>query len=103
MQTIKERYSSELKSLAWRLKYRYNVASNKDLILLYDYNSIESFESHLISKFYVQDIFNLIPTDVGRKIICSIYIEGKSEKENAFESTGGKQIEAKNVKIDATY
>ncbi|SDM41866.1 Sigma-70, region 4 [Paenibacillus sp. OK060] len=52
---------------------------------MYDCNSIESFEGHSISKFYVQDILNLISTDIGRKIIRSIYIEGKSEKEIALE------------------
>ncbi|NUU54792.1 sigma-70 family RNA polymerase sigma factor [Paenibacillus taichungensis] len=85
MEMTKDMYSSELKKIAWRLQYRCKVSANKEFGMVFDINSIESFESSSVSKFFVQDIFNLINNEVGKKIIHAIYLDGKSEKEVALE------------------
>lgn len=85
MKTIQERYRAELKKLAWRLQYRCKVTSNREYSMVFDLNSIESFENQCVSNFHVQEIFQLIPNEVGKKVIHSIYLEGKSEKKVADE------------------
>ncbi|WP_427181888.1 sigma factor-like helix-turn-helix DNA-binding protein [Paenibacillus sp. TC-CSREp1] len=85
MEMTKEMYSSELKKIAWRLQYRCKVSANKEFGMVYDIKSIESFENSSVSKLFVQDVLNLIDNEIGKRIIRAIYLEGKSEKEVAFE------------------
>lgn len=89
--TTQEMYRAELKKLAWRLQYRYRVTSNKESGMVFDINSIDSFENQSVSNFYVQEIFQLIPNDVAKKVVHSIYMEGKSEKTVANEMNISQQ------------
>ncbi|KGP77464.1 MULTISPECIES: sigma-70 family RNA polymerase sigma factor [Paenibacillus] len=77
----KEQCRSELKKMAWRLQYRSKVTANKEFGMVFDITTIDSFENDSISRIHVEEIFALIPSDVGKKVIHDVYLCGKSEKE----------------------
>jgi DNA-directed RNA polymerase specialized sigma subunit len=81
----KDKFSSELKRMAWNLQYRCRVTANKEFGMLYDNTTICSFEDESISKFHVDEIFALIPSSIGKKILHDIYLRGISEKELSAE------------------
>lgn len=77
---IKETICKEIQRLAWRLQYYARKEMNQ-YPFTYDFTREESFEEQLLLKLYIQELMNSIRKGSGKKVIYSLFFEGKTVKE----------------------
>lgn len=83
-QDIQETINKEIQRIAWRLQY-YAKKDSHQYPFTYDFTREESFEDEVLLKLYIQDIMSLINKKEGKKVIHSLFLEGKSVKEISAE------------------
>ncbi|MEF2967779.1 sigma-70 family RNA polymerase sigma factor [Paenibacillus sp. M1] len=75
-----------LKRAAWRIQYKTRMQQVRECNPFLDYQVYDnSFEAHVLSKIYVDQLLEVIPWEKSKYIIQRTVIDGISEQEVADE------------------
>lgn len=93
-QTTYQRYKEELYRIGWRVQYRAQNIRRKELPIYGDQISKTSFTKNAENRIFVEQILNSLP-EVGKSIMCKLYMDGYSEKEVASQMNISQQAVSK--------
>ena len=75
-----------LRRAAWRIQYKTRIQQTRECGILFDNQVYDcSFETEILSQIYVNELLQTIPWEKCRFIIQRTVIDGKTEKEVAYE------------------
>ena len=75
-----------LRRAAWRIQYKTRIKQVRECHILFDDQAYDmGFEADIISKIFVENLLNTIPSERCRFVIKRTVIDGLTEKEVAYE------------------
>ncbi len=75
-----------LRRAAWRIQYKTRTLQQKECTMIFENQAHDNgFEDEILSKFYVLELLDSIPSERCRFIIKRTIIDGMTEKEVAKE------------------
>ncbi|MGG3884000.1 sigma-70 family RNA polymerase sigma factor [Brevibacillus panacihumi] len=83
--TLVEYFRRELKRKAWRLQYAAKQRRNREVLFPEEHYLSSSFEKEVVSKIFIQELKNAIPSQTGQYIYKRTIVDGATEREVADE------------------
>lgn len=85
MEEIVNYYKRELQRVAWRLQYKVRSTRKRECMWIEEkqpyYSLFDTVDNHLL----IQQLFNEIQPDIGRKVIYGLFIREQTEAQLAKE------------------
>lgn len=86
-----EFYRKELKRIGWRVQYKEKIKNKKEIINQDFLFLTTNFTNKVDNEIFINGLLSNLSSDVGRKIIEAIYIEGVTEKQVAKQLNMSQQ------------